>query len=66
MLKLVLETQSETKEFSVTEAQRDIINDCTSAEAEIKGVNLFKEITGKNINYFVCIDKGNWFFWEGE
>ena len=33
MLKLVLETQSETKEFSVTEAQRDIINDCTSAEA---------------------------------
>lgn len=62
MYNLVLITTSYQKNFPVTNEQREILLDYSTTEKELKSAELFKEITKKDINDFVCSERGHWCF----
>ncbi len=55
-MKLTLITDGKTQRYVITPKQAEILQ----GEDDLAAYDVFRDVTGKDINYFVCTERGEW------
>ena len=55
-------TRENVSKYVITDKQAEILQGADDVEA----ADMFRDITGMDVNFFACVDHGTWFVARGE